>query len=91
MKKIRSATRMALSIGVGCACLIWGAVALGLISDPSIERGNSRVSTTRALAVNVATFAENRGSIDLKRVLERAVANDPNIRSVGVQRNRSDR
>ena len=91
MIKIRSATRMALSIGVGCACLIWGAVALGLISDPSIERSNSRVSTTRALAVNVATFAENRGSIDLKRVLERAVANDPNIRSVGVQRNRSDR
>lgn len=77
---------MALSIGVGCASLMWVAVAIGLISDPVIERGRSRVTTAKTLAVNVATFAENRRNVNLKKVLDRAVKSDENIRSVGVQR-----
>jgi len=77
---------MALSIGVGCASLVWIAAAIGLISDPFVEQGNSRLNSTKTLAVNVATFAENRSQVNLKKVLKAAVDSDDSIRSIGVKR-----
>ena len=86
MKKIRSATRMALSIGIGCASLIWIAAALGIIPDPIREQGKSRISTARTLAINVASHAENRKQVNLGKILEQAVKLDDSISSVGVKR-----
>ena len=86
MKKIRSATRMALSIGIGCASLVWIAAALGIIPDPLANQGKSRISTVRTLAINVSSYAENRTAIKLNQILERAVELDENIRSIGVKR-----
>lgn len=91
MKNIRSATRMALTIGIACACLIWFGLAFGMISNPIVEQGKSRLNTTKTIAVNVATFAENRRNVNLKKVLQRAVDSDENIKSIGVKRTGIDR
>jgi len=77
---------MALSIGIGCASLVWIAAALGIIPDPLAEQGKSRISTSRTLAINVATYAENRKQVNLGKILERAVQLDDGISSVGVRR-----
>ena len=82
---------MALSIGIGCASLVWIAAALGIVPDPMVEKTKSRLGATRTLAVNVATYAENRRSVNLKKILERSVASDKNIRSIGVRRIDMDR
>ncbi|WP_162273994.1 diguanylate cyclase [Mariniblastus fucicola] len=81
---------MALSIGIGCASLIWIAAAIGLVPDPALEQGRSRIGTARTLAVNVATYAENRRQVNLKKLLERTVESDDNIVSIGVRRTNSE-
>jgi len=82
---------MALSIGIGCASLVWIAAALGIVPDPLIEQSKTRLGSARTLAVNVATYAENRRQVNLKKVLDRSVASDGNIRSIGVRRVNTDR
>ena len=87
MPKIKSATRIALSIGVGCASLIWVASSLGLIPNPIEQTRLNRIRTTKTLAVNVSTFAENQTKTDLRKILDRVVAVDDELISVGVRRN----
>lgn len=82
---------MALSIGIGCASLVWIAAALGIIPDPLQEQGKSRISTARTLAINVASYAENRKQVNLGRVLEQAVELEDCLRTVGVRRQNADR
>ena len=91
MNKIRSTTRMALSIGIGCASFVWVAAALGIIPNPLAEQSKARVDNARTLAINVVSFAENRRQINLRKILASSVALDPSIRSVGVKQVHSRR
>ena len=76
---------MALSIGIGCASIVWIATAFGLIPDPIVEKNDSRIKTTRTIALNVVTFAENRREVNLRKILERTCKTDPSIASIGVK------
>lgn len=77
---------MSLSIGIGCASLIWIGAALGLIPDPLVEKAASRIKTTQTIALNVATFAENSREVNLRKILERTLATDDHLDSIGVKR-----
>lgn len=86
MFKIKSATRLALTVGIGCASLIWLAAALGLIEDPAQTELKKRVSLAKFVAVSVTTFAENKRSHDLKVILDRVVTTESDLVSIGVRR-----
>ena len=86
MFKIKSATRLALTVGMGCASLVWLAIGLGLIPDPYQYQVENRVDLTKAIAVNVTTFAENKRTSDLAKILDRTVQADQNVVSIGVRR-----
>ncbi len=85
MIKIKSATRLALFLGVGCATLVWIAIGLGLISDPYQAELQRRIELTRHLAVNVTAYAENRQSSDLQSILLRSVQIHPELISAAVR------
>lgn len=70
---------------------MWTAASIGLIPNPSIEQGKSRIQTARTLAVNVATYAGDRRQVNLKNILKLAVDKNEQIRSVGVKRANANR
>ncbi len=86
MFKIKSATRLAISIGIACATLVWLAIGIGLIPDPDRIQIQNRVDLTKSIAVTVASFAESKRNADLERILERTVQADQNIVSIGIKR-----
>lgn len=90
MFKIKSATRLAISVGIGCATLVWLAIGIGLIPDPIKLRIENRVETTKAIAVTVTSFAESRRNADLQVILDRLVMADQEIVSIGVRRTKKD-
>ena len=76
MPKIKSATRLALIIGLGCATVVWIATGIGLIPNPTELEVSKRVDVTRNIAVNVSTYAENQRGIRLQTILDRSVGVD---------------
>lgn len=86
MFKLKSSTRLAITLGIGCASLVWLAVGMGLVPDPNQKEIENRVALTKSIAVNVTTFAENRRISDLKSILTRNVDVDSNLQSFGVRR-----
>ena len=64
---------------------------MGIVPDPLVEQSKSRLGSARTLAVNVATYAENRRQVNLKKILERTLSSDKNIKSIGVRRDNTDR
>jgi len=86
MTKIRSATRLALTIGMGCATIVWVAIGIGMIPNPSELELSKRVDMTKNIAVNVATYAENQRGIRLEKILQRTVEVNQNLISIGVSR-----
>ena len=86
MFKIKSSTRLATTIGMGCASIVWLAVGLGVIPDPAHSEIQNRIALTKSIAVNVTTFAENKRKSDLRTILHRTVEADENVESVGVKR-----
>lgn len=86
MPKIRSATRLALTIGLGCATIVWGAIGLGLIPNPEEAEIAKRTDMTKSIAVNVTTYAENQRGIKLKKILDRTVKVHQDLVSIGISR-----
>ena len=86
MLKIKSATRLAITIGIICATMIWVAMGLNLIPDPHQMAAKNRVNVTKAIAVTASSYAESRRYRDLEKTLERNLAIDPSIISIGVRR-----
>ena len=86
MPKIKSATRLALIIGLGCATVVWIATGIGLIPNPHELEVSKRVDITKSIAVNVTTYAENHRGIRLQSILDRTVGIDEDLISVGVTR-----
>ena len=91
MLKIKSATRLALTIGVGCASLVWLAVGLGLTPSPENLEIKGRVALTKAIAVTVTSFAENKRTKGLETLLSRAVQVEKEINSIGIYRAKRNR
>ena len=86
MFKIKSATRLALTIGFICASLLWLAVGLQIIPNPFQPVIKGRVDVTKTVAASVAAFAENQRYSDMQTVLDRVVAGNEELLSVGVKR-----
>lgn len=86
MLKIKSATRLAITIGIICATMVWMALGLSLVPDPHQMAAKNRVNVTKAIAVTVSSYAESRRYLELEKLLERNLAIDPNIVSIGVRR-----
>ena len=86
MLKIKSATRLALTIGIIGATMTWMALGLQLVPNPSRMESKNRVNVTKAIAVTVSTYAESRRYLELEKLLERNLAIDPNIVSIGIRR-----
>ena len=91
MLKIKSATRLAITIGIICATMVWMALGLHLVPDPNRMESKNRVNVTKAIAVTVSSYAENRRYLELEKLLERNLALDPSIVSIGVRRNTGTR
>ena len=89
MTNIKSTTRMALSIGIGCATLVWICASLGLVPNPKVAMAEKRILTTRGLAINAASYAENKGQKNLKTVFQRAVQTNDSLKSIGIKRKNS--
>lgn len=85
--KIRSATRLALTIGIVCASLIWLACGLQIVPNPFRPIVESRVRMTKSISATVTTFVENQRFLDLQKTLDRMLATNDEIVSVGVERN----
>ena len=91
MFKIKTATRLAITFGLITASLIWSAMALEVIPNPTRIQVKRRVDVTRSIALGVTAYAENRRALDLNKLLTRTVDLDRNVESVGVKlRNRND-
>ena len=86
MPKIRSATRLALTIGFACATIVWVAAGIGLIPNPQKVELAKRIDTTKSLAVSVSTFAESRRGADIEKIFDRTVALDDELVSIGISR-----
>jgi len=91
MFKIKSATRLALTLGIGCASLVWMAIGIGLIPNPHQLNVEKRISLGKAIAVNVATFAESKRSNELETILQRTVEVEDSLVSLGIARNGKSR
>lgn len=91
MFKIKSATRLAISVGIGCATLIWLAISLGLINDPVQLQLDRRIDLTKNLAVSVTSFAESKRTNELKNLVARTVQTNDEIESIGVRRHLNKR
>ena len=86
MPKIKSATRLALSVGIGCATLVCLAIGLGLVPDANQIRVEDRGRLTNSIAVTVASFAESKRNSELTSILNRFVQADHEILSIGIKR-----
>jgi len=87
MFKIKSATRLALTIGCACATIIWIAVGLGLISNPQQMELRQRIAITRTAALSVSSFAaRKRSTTGLAEILNQVSLSDESVTSVGVRR-----
>ncbi len=86
MFKIKSSTRLALTLGVGCASLVWLAVGMGIVPDPNQKEVENRIALAKSIAVNVTTFAENKRVSDLETILSRNVEAESTLHSIGVRR-----
>ena len=91
MYSIRSTTRMSLSIGIGCASVVWVAASIGMIANPLTEQTKTRISSARNLAVNVASVAQSRQLGSLPKIFQTFIEQDESIRSIGVKKSPSDR
>lgn len=86
MFKIKSTCRLAITLGLGCASLVYCAIGVGIIPNSEQMRIENRISLSKAMAVNVATLAEGRRIRDLKVMLTRSVEAEPTLASVGILR-----
>lgn len=86
MFKIKSATRLSITVGISCATIIWFALGIGLVPDPEKLEAKYRIDLTKMVAVNVATFAETKRTANLSSVLDRIVAVEKSVTSIGVRR-----
>ncbi len=87
MFKIKSATRLALTIGFICAILVWTSLGIGILPDPSDSQRNVRLKLTKAIAVTVSSYAESRRYFELESLLKRNIDMEEELVSVGIKRN----
>ena len=88
MFRIKSATRLAVTIGFICLTLVCLAMSLNLIPNPQQLEMERRLSITRGIAVAVSTLAESNCLPEMQLVLERNAGVEPCILSIGVRRER---
>ncbi len=86
MLRIKSAARLALTIGLICASVSWLATGLQIIPNPFQPVIEGRIQTTKSVAASVTTFAENARFQDMQQVLDRVVASNDEIMSIGIFR-----
>ena len=86
MFKIKSATRLALTLGIGCASLVWMSIGIGMIPNPFQLDIEKRIALTKAMSVNVATFAESKRTSELETILQRTLEAEESLLSLGVTR-----
>lgn len=86
MFKIKSTCRLAITLGIGCASLVYCAIGVGIIPNSGQMGVENRISLAKAMAVNVATLAEGKRFRDLKVMLTRSVEAEPTLASVGILR-----
>lgn len=86
MLRIKSAARLALTIGLICASASWLATGLQIIPNPFQPIIDGRIQTTKSVAATVTTFAENQRFHDMQKVLDRVVASNDEIMSIGIVR-----
>ena len=88
MFRIKSATRLAVTIGFISLTLVCLAMSLNLIPNPQQLEIERRLSVTRVIAVSVSTLAESNRLPEIQLMLERNVGIEPSILSIGVRRER---
>lgn len=86
MFKIKSSTRLALTLGLGVSALVLLAVTLELIPNPQNQIIKSRTSLVKLLIVDVTTLAESKQVKDLSVLFRRSVAVEKDLVSIGLKR-----
>ncbi len=86
MLRIKSATRLAITIGLIFASLMWMAVGIGILPDPEKAALQNRISLAKSIASNVATYAEGQRIQDLRKAMQRVAMTNDELLSIGVMR-----
>eukprot|EP01047_Picozoa_sp_COSAG01_P082112 COSAG01_NODE_16641_length_1218_cov_2.510251_2_plen_82_part_01 len=82
MFKIKSSTRLALTLGLGVSALVLLAITLELIPNPQNQIIKSRTSLVKLLIVDVTTLAESKQVGDLSVLFRRSVAVEKDLVSI---------
>jgi diguanylate cyclase (GGDEF)-like protein/PAS domain S-box-containing protein/putative nucleotidyltransferase with HDIG domain len=85
MFTIKTSTRLALTIGCIFAGVIWVAVGLRIVPNPSQIVVPYRIRVCEALAMATSSLAESHEGPQIRRVLEDAMQRNPEIQSVGLR------
>ena len=85
MFKIKSAARIAITIAMATATLVWVASAISLIPNPQRLEVKRQLTLTRAIAVSVSEIVERNRFSDLNRVLEQHRSLQSDILSIGIR------
>ena len=87
---LRSPARLALSIGVTAATILWLAAAVGIVPSPVKPNISARVEYSKLVAHQTTLAVENDQIDALQELLARAIQDSPNLVSAGLRLDSGD-
>lgn len=88
MRQLKTATRLALSLGLVAAAAVWVALSVGVLENPAVARAERRVSIARYISVYANTLINAKRETQLKMSLQKFVDSEPSLVSIGVRTTR---
>ena len=86
MLGIRSATRLAITIGVVAATFAWLASDIEIIPNPRQANLDGRVEVAKTIAISVTSDVRKNHTFDLGDKIESIVVASPEVASIGIKR-----
>ena len=86
MSGIKSSSRMALSVGIVGATVLWLIADLGVIPNPVQMQMDKRVELAKVVMIEATSSVEKNRLFDFDEVIDKIVANNDDLISIGVER-----
>lgn len=81
---IKTACRLAITIGLISASVIWMAHGLQLVPDTETERTASRLKLTESIAITTTSFAQKQQTAGLEPLIRQIGQRNSSIESIGI-------
>ena len=86
MFKLKSATRLAITVALIVASNLWLAMMLGIAPDPSKQAIRKRIEVSEMIAISAARLAEGNRLPELSAIMQQVTERNPELESIGVRK-----